>query len=366
MGNHRHGHGAHHGDDGHDHDEPGRGGHGHDRHNNDRHDHDRHDHDRHDHAGHSHVSVTTDRRWLSIALVVIAAFMAAEIAVGAIANSLALISDASHMLTDAAAIVLALVAMRIAARPASSRYTFGLKRAEILSAQVNGMSLLLLAGWLGYEAVGRLISPREVTGWMVIVTGLTGLAVNVVAAWAISKANRASLNIEGAYQHVLMDTLASVAAAVAGAVVLLTGFQQADPIATLFVVALMVKGGWALVLDSARVLLNAAPSGMDTRAIAERLLTVTQVLEVHDLHVWSIGSDQPALSAHVMVAPAADCHAVRMELESMLAERYGITHATLQVDHIDETLLGKHRGEGVDGHCVNSHGPSVRRPVNEP
>jgi cobalt-zinc-cadmium efflux system protein len=252
--------------------------------------------------------------------------------------------------------------MRIAARPASGQYTFGLKRAEIFSAQINGLSLLLLAGWLAYEAIGRLIHPPQVTGWMVIVTGLLGLAVNVVAAWAISKANRSSLNIEGAYQHVLMDTLASAAAAAAGAIIVFTGFQRADSIATLLVVALMVKGGWALVRDSARVLLNAAPAGMNTEQMARQLLSTPEVLELHDLHVWSIGSEQPALSAHVMVERGADCHRVRRELESALSSRYGITHTTLQVDHFDEALFHDgHQSDAIDAHCVGAHGPSRRR-----
>ena len=324
-----------------------------------------HRHHRHggEHAGHSHgVSASANRKWLTIALVVIAAFMAVEVAVGIVANSLALISDAAHMLTDAAAIALALVAMRLAARPVSNRYTFGLQRAEIFSAQINGVSLLLLAGWLGYEAVTRLLNPLQVTGWMVVATGLTGLGVNLVAAWAISRANRSSLNVEGAYQHVLMDTLASVAAAVAGAVVMLTGFQQAAPIATLYVVVLMIRSGWTLVRDSGRVLLNAAPSGMDTHAIAGQLLAEDKVLEVHDLHVWSIGAEQPALSAHVMVDQAADCHAVRKTLEGMLVRQYGITHTTLQVDHFDESLFHQgHHSDAIDSHCANPHGPSLRR-----
>jgi cobalt-zinc-cadmium efflux system protein len=329
-----------------DHAERGRKGHG---------DHadNRHGDHRHGDHGHGHgIGAGADRRWLTVALMAIAAFMAVEVVAGIVARSLALISDAAHMLTDAAAIVLALVAMRLAARPALGRYTYGWKRAEILSAQLNGLSLLLLAGWLAYEAVHRLGSPREVTGWIVVATGVAGLAVNAVAAWAIGKANRASLNIQGAYQHVLMDALASVAAIAAGAVVALTGFDRADPIATLIVVALMVRSGWRLLRDSTRILLEAAPAGMPPEVVARRLLETADVNEIHDLHLWQITSGEPALSAHVLVAETADCHRVRGSLERVLAEDFHIEHTTLQVDHT-EPLREKH--------CARPHGLTHRR-----
>ncbi|GAA1370157.1 cation diffusion facilitator family transporter [Catellatospora chokoriensis] len=322
----------------------------------DDHGHDGHVHDGHAHEGHGHshgVSRDADRKWLAIALSVIAAFMAVEVVVGVLAQSLALISDAAHMLTDAAAIVLALVAMRFAARPAGGRYTFGLARAEILSAAANGLSLLLLAGWLGYEAITRLAEPTEVTGWMVVVTGLLGLAVNVLAAWAIGKANRSSLNVQGAYQHVLMDMFASVAATAAGLVVLLTGWARADAIATLVVVVLMIRGGWNLLGESGRVLLNAAPAGVRPDVIGVDMLAADGVVEVHDLHVWTIDSGQAALSAHVLVDEPADCHLVRRELERTLAAEHGITHTTLQVDH--------HVRESADEHCESAHGQVHRR-----
>ncbi|GAA1653608.1 cation diffusion facilitator family transporter [Catellatospora bangladeshensis] len=313
------------------------------------------EHEHHDHDGHSHgVSADADRRWLAVALAVIAGFMLVEVAVGVVAQSLALISDAAHMLTDAAAIVLALFAMRIAARPAGGRYTFGLARAEVLSAAVNGLSLLLLAGWLGVEAVGRLADPPPVTGWMVVVTGVLGLAVNVVAAWAISRANRASLNIEGAYQHVLMDMFASVAAVAAGAVVMLTGWVRADAVATLVVVALMVKGAWRLLRESGRVLLNAAPTHVRPDDLGTDMLTVEGVVEVHDLHVWALDGEQAALSAHVLVGEPADCHEVRHALERRLAAAHGIRHTTLQVDHFGE------QSADVE-HCEVAHGQVHRR-----
>ncbi|MEU8001486.1 cation diffusion facilitator family transporter [Catellatospora sp. NPDC049111] len=318
----------------------------------DSHDQPGHSHDGHGHDGHSHgVSANSDRRWLALALTFIVGFMAVEVAVGLIAGSLALISDAAHMLTDAAAIVLALITMRMAARPAGGSYTFGLARAEIMSAAANGLSLLLLAGWLAYEAVERLSDPPPVTGWMVLVTGLIGLAVNVVAAWAISKANRSSLNVEGAYQHVLMDMFASVAATAAGLIVMLTGFVRADAIATLVVVVLMVKGGWGLLRESGWVLLNAAPAEAPPAKVAADMLAVDDVVEIHDLHVWTIASGQAALSAHVIVEVGTDCHLVREQLEQRLAAGHQITHTTLQVDH---------RIEAAE-HCAVPHGEVHRR-----
>ncbi|MFJ9710766.1 cation diffusion facilitator family transporter [Streptomyces sp. NPDC101234] len=344
----------------HDHgDEPGHG-HGHD-----------HEHGSGGHAGHSHgVSADADRRWLGIALTLIAVFMAVEVVVGIMAGSLALISDAAHMLTDAASIVLALIAMRLAARPARGGFTFGLKRAEILSAQANGLTLLLLGAWLAYEAVRRLISPPQVDGGLMLGTALTGIAVNVVATWCISKANRSSLNVEGAYQHILNDLFAFIGTAIAALIVVLTGFDRADPIATLVVVALMVKAGYGLLRESGRIFLEAAPADVDPDAVGDRLAARPAVVEVHDLHVWQITSGQSALSAHVLVEPGGDCHAVRRDLEAVLQRDYGITHTTLQVDHLGEeagagTLLQitTPAADPADAaeHCDDAHGP-VHRP----
>lgn len=318
------------------------------------------------HAGHSHgVSADADRRWLGIALALITLFMAAEVVVGVVASSLALISDAAHMLTDAASIVLALIAMRLAARPAKGGFTYGLKRAEILSAQANGLTLLLLGVWLAYEAVRRLVEPPDVEGGLMLVTALAGIVVNVAAAWCISKANRTSLNVEGAYQHILNDLFAFIGTAIAGLVVVVTGFARADAIATLVVVVLMVKAGYGLLRDSGRIFLEAAPADVDPDALGDKLVAQAAVVEVHDLHVWQITSGQAALSAHVLVQPGGDCHAVRRDLEELLRQDYGITHTTLQVDHIPEQLLQVAlRGDRIppDGtpHCEDAHGPVHR------
>ncbi|MCM1965822.1 cation diffusion facilitator family transporter [Streptomyces sp. G1] len=322
-------------------------------------------HGGHGHAGHSHgVAADADRRWLGIALGLITGFMAIEVVIGVLAHSLALISDAAHMLTDAVSIVLALIAMRLAARPARGGFTYGLKRAEILSAQANGLTLLLLAVWLAYEAVRRLLDPPPVEGGLVLVTALAGIVVNIAAAWCISKANRTSLAVEGAYQHILNDLFAFIGTAVAGLVVLTTGFRQADTIASLVVVVLMVKAGYGLVRESGRILLEAAPAHVDPDTVGDRLVGQPPVTEVHDLHIWTITSGQAALSAHVLVAPEGDCHAVRRDLEALLAKEYGITHTTLQVDHAQDSLLTVGRpGEdrAADTHCADAHGPVHRQ-----
>jgi cobalt-zinc-cadmium efflux system protein len=285
--------------------------------------------------------------------------MAAEVVVGVVAGSLALLSDAAHMLTDAASLVLALVAMRLAARPARGGFTYGLKRAEILSAQVNGLTLLLLGAWLAYEAVRRLIDPPTVQGGPMLATALVGIVVNVAAAWCLSRANRTSLNVEGAYQHVLNDLFAFIGTAVAALVVVLTGFVRADALATLVVVALMARAAYGLLRDSGRIFLEAAPADVDPDLLGDRLVGRAGVVEVHDLHVWQITSGQAALSAHVLVEPGGECHAVRRDLEELLRRDYGITHTTLQVDHVPERLLqvalpGEVPAAGP--HCETPHG----------
>jgi cobalt-zinc-cadmium efflux system protein len=289
----------------------------------------------HDHAhAHSHAPAPdADRRWLTVALGIIAGFMAIEVVAGVLAHSLALLSDAAHMLTDAGAIAIALYAARLAARPPAGRFTFGLGRAEILSAQGNGVALLVLAGVIAVEAIRRLSGPPDVDGAFVLVVGLLGAGVNVAAAMALGRAERRSLNIEGARAHVLTDLYASLAAAAAGAAILAFGFDRADAIASLLVAALMVRSGWALLRDAGRVLLEGAPEGVDPDAIGRALAREGGVVEVHDLHVWEVTSGFIALAAHVLVRPGDDCHAVRRRLQAMVAERFGIEHVTLQVDH---------------------------------
>jgi cobalt-zinc-cadmium efflux system protein len=314
-------------------------------------------------AGHGHghghgVTAGADRRHLTGALALIVGFMAVEVVVGFVARSLALISDAGHMLTDAFAIVFALVAMRIAQRPPQGGFTYGLKRAEIISAQINGITLLLLSAFFVYEGVARLVTPPRVEGGYVV-TGLAGIAVNLAATWLLSRADRTSLNVEGAFQHILNDLYAFMATTVAGVVILLTGWSRADAIAALVVAGLMLKAGWGLVRDSGRVFMEAAPAGMNPAEIGRRTVALEHVVEVHDLHIWEVTSGYAALSAHILVAPGADCHAVRVAAERLVHDEYGIGHTTLQVDHATPELLTIGR---ADPHCADPHGPTHRRP----
>jgi len=290
--------------------------------------------------GHSHgAGEASDPRWLWVALAINLGFMAIEVVVGLIANSVALLSDAAHMLTDAAAIGLALVAIGLARRPASGGFTFGLKRSEILSAQLNGATLLLLAGVVGFESVRRIFDPPEVDGGFVIAAGLVGALANGAAALALSRANRASLNVQGAFLHNLADLWSSLAAAGAGLVIVLTGFHEADALAALAVCALMVWGGWGLLRDSGRVLMEGAPKGMDPGEVGRAMAGLPGVSEVHDLHLWEVTSGFPALSAHVLVPAGEDCHARRRELRDLLRERFHIDHTTLQVEHMSDPEL---------------------------
>jgi cobalt-zinc-cadmium efflux system protein len=286
----------------------------------------------HAHDHHHHHAPTADSRRLAIALGLILGFMAVEVVAGIVADSLALLSDAAHMLTDAAAIALALVAARLAARPATGGFTFGLKRAEILSAQVNGATLVALAVVILAEGIRRLFDPPDVEGGLVLIVALAGIVVNLLATWVLAGAERRSLNVEGAFQHVLTDLFAFVATAIAGVVIIATGFGRADGIAALLVAALMLRSGWALLRDSGRVLLEAAPRGLDPDEIGRTLAAEHHVVEVHDLHVWEVTSGMPSLSAHVTMRAGCDTQSHRRQLAELLSERFGIEHSTLQVE----------------------------------
>jgi len=287
------------------------------------------------HEGHHHQAIDpdADKRRLGVVLALILAFMAGEVVVGIMAHSLALLSDAGHMLTDAGAIGLSLLAVNLAARRPEGGLTFGLKRAEILSALVNGASLLVLGALVVYEAIHRLITPPRVEGLPVLAVAIAGIGVNLLAVWQLAKANRRSLNIRGSYQHILTDLYAFIGTAVAAGLILTTGFFRADALASLAVAALMLHASYQLLREAGRILLEAAPAGMEPREIGQSLVAHPCVTNVHDLHVWEITSGFPALSAHVLVRPGDDCHKVREELEQLLDERFGIAHTTLQVDH---------------------------------
>jgi cobalt-zinc-cadmium efflux system protein len=287
----------------------------------------------HDH-GHVAVSRDTSRARLAVSLTLLVAFMAAEVVAGLAGHSLALLSDAGHLLTDAGALALSLAVVGLAARPAAGGLTYGLKRAEILSGLANGVTLAVIAALIVVEAVRRLVSPTQVDARLMLVVAVAGVAVNLVIAWQLAKAERRSLNLRGSYQHILTDLYAFIGTAVAAVVILLTGFDRADPIASILVAGLMLRAAYGLLRDAGRVLLEAAPAGVRPAEVADAMAERPSVANVHDLHVWEITSGFPALSAHVLVRPGDDCHAVRRDLEQLLARRFGIEHTTLQVDHV--------------------------------
>jgi cobalt-zinc-cadmium efflux system protein len=305
----------------------------------------------HGHEGHVHLREDADARRIARGLVLIVLFMAAEVVAGILAHSLALISDAAHMLTDAGALLLSIAVLRLVRRPAAGNVTFGLRRLEALSAQANAALLLVLAGLIVYGAIQRLVTPPSPSGLTMLVVAAVGVVVVLLATRELAQANRESLNIEGAFQHLLTDVFAFVATAVAGGVILLTGFNRADGIAALAIAAVMIRTGVGLLRASGRVLLEMAPERVDVEDVGRELARFPQVTEVHDLHVWEIGSGFAALSAHVLVEPDADCHGLRRELELVLNDRFGLEHTTLQVDHAQpDGLLQIQHGEQRDRH----------------
>jgi cobalt-zinc-cadmium efflux system protein len=301
-----------------------------------------HAHDGHDHHAHG-ATADTDRRYLTIALLLIVGFMIVEVVVGILARSLALLSDAAHMLTDAGALALSLVVLRYVQRPGGESLTYGRRRAEVLSGQANGAVLLVLAGLVTYESIWRLIRPPDVGGLSVTIVAAAGIVVNLAAAWILAKANRQSLNIEGSFQHIITDLYAFIGTFAAGVVILYTGYDRADAMASLLVAGLMFRSGFALQRRALRVLLESAPEGLAPREVGTAMARGEHVKEVHDLHVWELAPGHPILTAHVLVARGADCHGVRRALEQMLRERFEIQHTTLQVDHAHEQLLSIQR-----------------------
>ena len=294
----------------------------------------------HDHQAAGHAQPrdgdARDRvaRGLWTALILILTFMAAEIAVGVLASSLALLSDAAHMLTDATALALSLVAARLAARPAGGTMTFGLGRAEILSAQANGLTLLILGLVITYGAIRHLISPVQVAGVPVLIVALAGIAVNLVATRVVGHGEEdRSLNVEGSYRHLLTDLFAFIATAIAAIVIIAAGFDRADAIASLLIAGLMLYASYGLLVESMRVMMEAAPAGLDPDQIGHALAAEPGVTEVHDLHIWEVTSGFPAASAHIVVDAGLDCHEVRRSLSRLLEDRFGLAHTTLQVEH---------------------------------
>jgi cobalt-zinc-cadmium efflux system protein len=286
--------------------------------------------------GHDHGHRTRNRRALGLVLALTGAYTVCEVVGGWLTGSLALLADAGHMLGDSAALALALVAAWLAGRPATPERSFGYRRAEILAALANGVALAAIAIWVFIEAIGRLDDPPEILGGWMLAVALAGLVVNLVAAGILARAGRDNLNVQAALRHVFADLAGSVGVAVAALVVLATGWEQADPVAGMAIGVLILASSWSIVRDSVAILLEATPAGIDADEVGRRMASVDGVVEVHDLHIWTITSGFPTLSAHVLVRRGDDCHLRRRELERLLRLEFGIEHSTLQVEHVGE------------------------------
>jgi cobalt-zinc-cadmium efflux system protein len=283
----------------------------------------------HDHAHHA----ASGRRALALALALVLGFAGVEIAGSLVAGSLALLADAGHMLSDSLSLGLALFAAWLAGRPATLEHSFGWRRAEILAALANGVALVVLALWIAWEAIGRLGDAPEVRGGWVLGVGAAGLLVNLAAAGVLRGAGEASLNVVAAFRHVVADLLGSAGVIVAGVLVLTTGWEAADPVVGLLIAGLVLWSSGMVLRESIGILLEATPAGVDASEVGGAMLARPGVVGVHDLHIWTITSGFPSLSAHVTVEPGADCHAIRRELDAILRERFGLDHTTLQVEH---------------------------------
>jgi cobalt-zinc-cadmium efflux system protein len=279
-----------------------------------------------------HAHARSGTRALGVALALVLGFAGVELAAGLLSGSLALLADAGHMVSDGLALGLALFAAWLSRRPATPDRTFGWRRAEILAALANGVLLVVLGLWILVEAFGRLDEPPTVEGGYVLAAGLAGLAVNLAAARVLHGAG-GGLNVRAAFLHVLADLVSSLGVVVAALLLLLAGWELADPIAGLLIGVLVLASTVGILRESIEILLEGAPAGLDTAELDRVLRSVGEVVDVHDVHVWTITSGFPALSAHVLVEPRADCHGIRRELEQVLRERFELTHTTLQVEH---------------------------------
>ena len=306
------------------------------------------------HGAHGHGNAhgpdrSRDARALAAVLGLTALFAVVEVVGGLLADSLALLADAAHMLSDGASLALALGAIWLAQRPAPARLSFGYRRAEILAALANGVALVAVAIWIIVEGVGRLSSPPDVDGTVTLAIGLVGLAVNTVGATILRRAGSQSLNMRAATLHVFADLLGSAGVVVAAILVLSLGWLRADPVIAIAIGALVLASSWRVLRESVAVLLEGTPEGIDAQAVGRRMAAAPGVREVHDLHIWTITSGFPALSAHVLVGPEEDCHARRRELSRMLDAEFGLQHTTLQVEH----SAGEARLHGCPGSTLS-------------
>jgi len=294
-----------------------------------------HVHDGHADPADSHVTRSTQHRALWISLVANGIFMVVELVGGVVFQSLALIADAAHMLSDVAGLGVALVAQHLVDRRATARHSYGLQRAEVLGAQANGLALLVVAAWVIYEAVGRIGEPADVVGGGLLVVATIGLVVNVLSAVLIARAQGQSLNMRGAFVHMAMDAAGSVAAMVAGIAVIVWNADWVDPVASIVIAVLVLWSAWGLLRDTAQVLLEGTPRGLDPDSVEATLTADDEVEAVHHVHLWNLASDVPAMSAHVVLRGEVSLHDAQASgdrLKSLLEHRFGISHATLELE----------------------------------
>ena len=294
---------------------------------------DHHRNREHGHGPRDHRCSHGDERRVIWALLLTAAFMVAEVVGGLLSGSLALLADAAHMLTDTGALALAWFAIRLSSRPPDPRRSFGYHRFQVLAAFVNGATLIVIAGWIVVEAVQRLLAPVEVLGATMLAVAALGLAVNVAGFCILHGGNRENLNIRGAVLHVLGDLLGSVAAIVAAGIILLTGWTPIDPLLSVLVAALILRGAWDLVSRASHLLMEGAPEGFDIAELkADLVKAVPGVVDVHHVHLWALTPERPLLTLHARIADEADHDDILGRVHRRLAERFGLRHATVQVE----------------------------------
>ncbi|MGX9966663.1 cation diffusion facilitator family transporter [Roseomonas sp. F4] len=303
-----------------------------------------HDHAPHNHAGPAHgarVTAGSERRIRTV-LIMTAGYAAVQAVGGWLSGSLALIADAGHMVSDAAALLLALIAYRVAARAPDAVRTYGFHRLRVLAALANGASLLLLVAWIAWEAVSRLREPSEVLAGPMLVVAAIGLAINIIGALILRRGDQGDSNLRGAMLHVLGDLLGSVGAIGAAIGIMLTGWTLLDPILSVLVAVLVVRSAWGLVSESIRVLLQAVPRGLDARAAEADLATLPGIAEAGHFHAWTLTDESSVATVHVVPEAGADPLALPALVASRLRERYAIDHVTTQVDPPGALVAGKH------------------------
>ncbi len=285
---------------------------------------------------HHHDHGRANKRALALVLALTGTYMVVEIVGGFLTGSLALLADAAHMASDNLAIALALVAFWLSSKPSTPNRSFGYKRVEILAALFNGITIVAVSLWIFYEAAGRFSEPPEVLGGWMMAVAVVGLLVNVAGAVILARSAGDNLNMQGAFRHVLADLLGSVGVILAAGIIILTGWTYADPLISVGVGILVLASSWKLLKEPVNILLEASPPGINAAEVGRQMASSPGVIEVHDLHIWTITSEFPALSAHILVGEREDCHARRRDIEEMLREGYGIKHTTLQVDHVGD------------------------------